>query len=868
MVVSAEIIKKKAIFHVAWRFAVGEGKKLSRNEILDQDLPELCKSIVRLVPGEDGKPSQKAGLYLLSLLTYGTVLIHQTQVLHLFREAGRMKEVLLSSDFSRILCEEIIRVPTVVINEVETGQRKRKSRVRSKPILRVEDVDDVDLGDLNKISEQLGINGDVREITMKDALPNPSNNWAEYNALYGDLYGSVDKLLSQEEYSRHSTFVEGNGSDANRERANAIFATFDDYVLPHQPGREKQSIADGPRVQTVDELPAENEKSRVPEENGDDIRYSKCLLRSPARDDLQLTEQVQVPQEPMEIDNLRQDLQSLIPQEEQNQDQNRPQTPLMSSPEKLKNQPPAAKAQDTAETLPIRQPPPVDELDLDFVPPRMQQQVSAYLQQIANLPDESVALPPLPKNFGDEELFDEPLAKKQKVDGEQDEEDEEEVEKARRRASSRPVTPITPLNRTNLTNLDTTDKPEVASFELDSQVVIPRKKKSARNLPPVFGNDIEIDLTVQKASQADYSKLVRLLVIPKIISKSERIVWDLESPMPFIGLGTTKIAVEFEEVFHSERYKGGNPTTLSDSEEEEDEEEEELEAPRHLGEKFSSVCLVSTPQESIRLEEELRTPLFMDEFRPMQLDELFGPPQPGGPTKMLQDEPMDVELPPKEKEPEFFAKRYLVSTPPSSPKRRGKKENYAFRCLISTPEKRQEQSIMDQLMLQPIQEMLDLPLTDRTQREVAEPTPTVERRVEKARRHQKSSLGIRQLSAESVVEDTEGVQLRAEGTERFEARRRLMEEAMFANSDDKDYYVFSSGSLLPSYRGVVHEELLAKTRETYPNWVDFNQFTSKYNRKQAATAFEVLLLGLKNMKLRAKQEEPFGTIYAQHVEVE
>ena len=71
---------KNELFNVFRLLGTGDTKSLSKREIMAQDLSEICVQIIRMMPDKDRSTESKAALYLLSLLTYGTVLIHRTQV--------------------------------------------------------------------------------------------------------------------------------------------------------------------------------------------------------------------------------------------------------------------------------------------------------------------------------------------------------------------------------------------------------------------------------------------------------------------------------------------------------------------------------------------------------------------------------------------------------------------------------------------------------------------------------------------------------------------------------------------------------------------------------------------------------------------
>lgn len=185
--------------------------------------------------------------------------------------------------------------------------------------------------------------------------------------------------------------------------------------------------------------------------------------------------------------------------------------------------------------------PQFEEVDFPSVSRAMQEKVAAFYEQVANLPDGSMTLPPPPQE--DFDFSGQPPPKKQKIG---DDDVEVGMEKARKRASSRPMTPVTPLSRTDLTNLQTTIRPDdeeerELSFQLDSQIrgPLPLKKKSKRNLPPIYGDDLEIDKTVQKALLANWSSLVRKKedVMVKIPAKTDSVCAEMFMPAPFFGLG-------------------------------------------------------------------------------------------------------------------------------------------------------------------------------------------------------------------------------------------------------------------------------------------------------------------------------------------
>lgn len=144
----------------------GDSKKLSRREILDQNLPELCHSIIEMVPERHRGSATKTGLYLLSLLTYGTVLIHQVQVDFLKRELENCivrNQLIFSGDVEKL--KELMKKKSFILLMAERFDRNQElqrkedkfARLRSKPIMCVEELDRVDLAHLQAIGDELGV---------------------------------------------------------------------------------------------------------------------------------------------------------------------------------------------------------------------------------------------------------------------------------------------------------------------------------------------------------------------------------------------------------------------------------------------------------------------------------------------------------------------------------------------------------------------------------------------------------------------------------------------------------------------------------------------------------------------------------------
>ncbi|CBY25206.1 Meiotic recombination protein rec-8 [Caenorhabditis elegans] len=458
-------------------------------------------------------------------------------------------------------------------------------------------------------------------------------------------------------------------------------------------------------------------------------------------------------------------------------------------------------------------PPQLDAIDLVTIPASQQDMVVEYLQLINDLPDdENSRLPPLPKDL---ELFEDvilpPPAKKSKV-----EEEEDALERARRRPSSRPVTPI---NQTDLTDLHSTVRPEDPSFAIDSQIhdVLPQRKKSKRNLPIIHSDDLEIDEAVQKVLQADYSSLVRKKedVIAKIPPKTDAVAVLMNLPEPVFSIGY-RLPPEVRDMFKA-CYNQAVGSPVSDDEEDEDEEEEEEY-------KYAKVCLLSPNrivEDTLLLEEQPRQP---EEFP--STDNI-------NPPRQLQENPVFENL-------EYEAPPHPIRTARTPTPIKDLK--YSVISLFPTPEKRRETSIIAELNLDPIPvEEIDPLLTMRTEEEL-----------ENVRRRQKSSLGVQFMRTDDLEEDTR--------------RNRLFEdEERTRDAREDELFFYSSGSLLPNNRLNIHKELLNEAEARYPEWVNFNEFTADHDRKKAATAFEGLLLSLKNMKVEAKQEDPYFPILVRHI---
>uniref|UniRef100_A0A8R1I4X8 Rad21_Rec8_N domain-containing protein n=1 Tax=Caenorhabditis japonica TaxID=281687 RepID=A0A8R1I4X8_CAEJA len=875
MVVSADVIKSSDVFHVAWLLGTGGSSKLSRRKVLEQNLPELCDSIVQMVPQTGVSYKQKTGLYLLSVLTYGTVLIHRVQVDFLQKDAEKLKDLVRKKSFILMMAEQFDRE-----QESMRKREKRAEKMRSEPILCVEDIDNwVNLADLPVISEQLGINGDARDFTMTDALPNQRIDWEEVNAELVDLYGTIDQFPSHpNNMTIYSTFVEGNGSDENRERRNeAILMDFEGTVMP-QVLPTMPTMKPTPSVkEDVERRSAGSEMSSRVEVLGvvevkpvllpeKPMKFAECTI-------LHREQKLSVAQctllneeEPLSV------VQCNLLNEENLTMAAEATKPVISVKHTISDQPvQAPTAPQLPEALDNAPPRPLlEDWDLPVVPPHMQEQVMDYLNQISNL-QEDQPLPPPPQDLlpvQEIENEGQPPAKKLKTaDIREEEEEEEELERERRRASSRPVTPLTPLNQTNLTNLtanapmnldNTTLKPLDLSFDIEPEIrdVLPHKKRSKKNLPPIYGDDMEIDVAIQKALQADFSSLVRKFEDVKVHvqhKKGDVELADLLDPAPF----AYKMSDEIRDLFKSGRWNGPVGTLVSDeegSESDEDEEDEETAKTMEIPEKYVTISLLSPPARTAP--DETTHLIFDGSLKPVpqEIEEL--PPRAPEELELL---PPPVPL---QEEEEQQTLKY------ASAKLHEELENMKYssvRLIDSPPPSRREMEIIEELQLEPLPapitnnfEVLDFSHQNQTARIDQSDLPMED--MENVRRRHKSSLGIRSNRMEQLEEeiDEEEEARRIRFYEREEERRRSALEADGEAEDD--IYFVSSGSLLPSHRFRIHDGLLKETRQKFPEPVDFNQFTERFSRKEAAIAFEGLLLALKNQKVTAEQLEPFGPI--------
>ncbi|CAL2029401.1 unnamed protein product [Caenorhabditis brenneri] len=817
MVLYSEIIKSKAEFHAAWLLGTGDTKKLSRREILSQNLPDLCDSIIAMVPERNRTTATKTGLYLLSLLTYGTVLIHRVQVDFLQKDAEKLKEFMKKKSFVMLLAERFEKEQLKKDRERnEVGEN-----ARSTPIVSLDDVDNlVDLAHLPFISEQIGINGDPRDFTMLDAIP---NQWLEANVDLAGLYGDLQPY-SHMDYTMHSTFVEGNGSDENRKakRAAVMIRDYGDFVVPEQSSMQKLRSDFIPNYEfdQRETLPPPVVPQSIDQSIEEPLKFKQCVLV-----ELQREKEDELPGPP--------------PKPNQ-----RPQTP--ESPNqvgdhvKIQDEVPPLVADRVPspkpDQLPIEEPqqqlhPQFDDLDLLLGFPNEPERLSALPNSSAI---ENNNLPLVTESSRIAADIRPPSAKKQKLnEGEAEEVGDREM--ARRRPLSRPLTPV---NQNELTDLHSTIRPEEINMDLDSQIldVLPQRKRSRRNLQADHEDNLEIDEAVRKALTADYSSLVKkkedVLVNVRAVRDNALEILDTPQPISFIR---HRAPEELRRMFRSCVFTPfvGHPES-GDEEEKESEKSNEKEM-------FLSVPLWSPNR--VAAEAEFNDPNFQRE----PFNEEYHPIGQNGTLGQLCNT----------SGPEILETRIEAS----------KDQDLKFRSvnLLPTPEKTKEAIIIEDLNLDPIPIAGNLENFDFTNQLNVHNTEGLDtlrsENLENVRHRQKSSLGVRPNRTEELEDFHNDAGYRQKGKEREKHR----EQAMNANPIEDDLFFFSSGSLLQENRRNIHDELLIEAEIMFPEPVDFNKFTARHSRKKAAIAFEGLLLSLKNMEVSAEQKEPFGTIYVKHI---
>ncbi|EFP01513.1 CRE-REC-8 protein [Caenorhabditis remanei] len=730
MVLYTEVVRSNPVFHAAWLLGTGDTKSLSKREIMAQDLSEICVQIIRMMPDKDRSTESKAALYLLSLLTYGTVLIHRTQVEFLQRDAEKLKELIRKKSFILLMAEKFDREQEI------RKHTENRAKLRSTPIACLEDIDElVNLADLPMISARIG------------------------NSIYFSFF-------SQKSDTLHSTFVEGNGSNeqSREKRAATVFANFHENIVSkhgneHSPNARKRPVA----VET------EKETEWI-----DESKAGQNQLEAGA-----VLDHIEEPQR-------------LLPAQ-------------------------------------------LDDLDLVDVPLDQQAKVTAYLQTILSLSLDETNLPPVPQDLNLFEDILSPPPKKSRLETERNGEEEfQDREVARRRQSSRPHTPI---NQNNLTDLHSTlktddqtsriedpavtteqgqtmraDKPTTPmedpdiqveirgttdtnrtgensspSLELDSQIqfIPPQRKRSRRNLPFVHGDDMEIDEVVQNVLQADWSSLVRKKEDVLVISNSKKsdIPLLMFNPAPNFGR-SRNLPEELQEFFKSRVFRGYTGYAVSETDEESIREEPE---------KFAAMRLLTPNRldEPIEFQEELyQRERFNDELMPVQIDDQ---------TKLMQEE-LSVTKRLENIENDQPHEKLVESA--------SQNLSYAFTRLL-TPEKEREAAIIEELGLEPLPVThnyahLNLSNPNNETMRPSDPYESIrtEEDVENVRKRQKSSLGVGHQRTEDLEEDAFEVQRRLRAFDREERMRLAME------AKEDEIFFYSSGSLLPNNKQIIHDQLL------------------------------------------------------------
>ncbi|CAO4361547.1 unnamed protein product [Caenorhabditis nigoni] len=803
MVITTENIKNNKDLYVTWMMATGESKKLSRREVLSQDLPSICTQIMQLAPEKKEKKEKKdytnkTGLYLLSLLTLGTVHIHRSQVEFLQRDFEKLKEQMRKKSLCLRIAEKLDRD-----EKVRRSQNKISSG--SMLIAKPEEVDDIDLSQLQLISEQIGINGDPGLLLIMDSLP----QWRQDDSDLVNQYGSVVPYSSQSDAGIQETFIEGNGSKENSKERRLAIVDFDVFEAP---------AINRETVQRKDM------KKRTPN-LGEHQENRQDRVQSGVEQDKEL-EQTQL----QEVQNFAPDgsvvANEYIPSKIQEQEA---RDELLGEPQR---------------TLPFQN-------EMDDVPPNMQTEFANFLNKVDSMPENAVNLPPIPQ-IDELDVSLPPPPKKQRVGPE---EEDEEMEKARRRPSSRP---ITPLNQEELTVIDSTLKvnettegpsmnveaaagadalikvnspekegdpvpPKSPDFSIDTQPVIPvRKQRSKKYYPLVLGKDLELDEAVREQMEINYSSLLRTdemreSLRAKLPSKTVDPIHLMNIPEPIGSIGH-RLPESLRRLFKSQKFREFDGADVSD-EESDDEMSGE-------NEKYFNMVLLSP----IRVDNQMDgreydiQNILNEEYRPNENFEWPGnlPENSTIGATMLQ-EPNSCITDPNGK----------TMT----------KEKYSSMCLFNSPEKQKETYITEELDLPPV---FDANILNNGTMLQDNSANILDSDIEKVRqRKQKSSMGLTGHRTDNLDEVS------------YEPERILLAK----DANDDEFVFFSSGSLLPDNRFDIHQELLDEVQKRPSEWVDFNQFVADHTRKKAATAFDGLLLALKNREVIAKQDNAFDTIY-------
>ncbi|UMM12737.1 hypothetical protein L5515_001364 [Caenorhabditis briggsae] len=803
MVITTENIKNNRDLYVTWMMATGESKKLSRREVLSQDLPSICEQILQLAPEKKDKKEKKVdytnktGLYLLSLLTLGTVHIHRSQVEFLQRDFEKLKEQMRKKSLCLRIAEKLDR-------DEKTKRSQNNINSGSMLIAKPEEVDDIDLSQLQLISEQIGINGDPGLLIM-DALP----QWRQDDSDLVNQYGSVVPYSSQPDAGIQETFIEGNGSKENSKERRSVVVDFDVFEAP---------AINRETVQRKDM------KKRTPN-LGEHQENRQDRVQSGVEQDKELEEtQMQ------ELQNFVPDgsvvANEHIPSKIQEQG---PQNELLGEPQMA---------------FPSQN-------EMDDVPLNMQTELANFFNKVNSMSENAVNLP----HIDDPDVSLPPPLKKQRVGPE--EEEDEEMEKARRRVSSRP---ITPLNQEELTVIDSTLKvnetirtegpsmnveaaagadalikvnspekegdpvpPKSPDFSIDTQPVIPvRKQRSKKYYPLVLGKDLELDEAVREQMEINYSSLLRTdemreSLRAKLPSKTVDPIHLMNISEPIGSVGH-RLPESLRRLFKSQKFREFNGAVVSD-EESDDEMSGE-------NEKYFNMVLLSPIRVDNQIdgrENDMRN-IFDEEFRRNEHFEWIGNlPENSTIGATMQQEPNSRKT--------------------DSNGKRLAKEKYSSMCLFDSPEKQKETYITEELDLPPVFDANTLNNGTMRQDNSAN---ILESNIEKARqRQQKSSMGLTGIRTENLEEIS------------YEADRILLAK----DAKDDEFVFFSSGSLLPDNRFDIHQELLDEVQKRPSEWVDFNQFVADHTRKKAATAFDGLLLALKNREVVAKQDNAFDTIY-------